>query len=103
MRRFVETLRDSCCDVQIPGQAPGGSHANCFPRLTTRNASARQTEESMATSITTRRGLEPEPPRRRAADQQAPGYRICERRWRSASFFLVERRKGKRWMYGSIA
>ncbi len=57
----------------------------------------------MATSITTRRGLEPEPPRRRAADQQAPGYRICERRWRSASFFLVERRKGKRWMYGSIA
>jgi hypothetical protein len=35
--------------------------------------------------------------------QHAPGYRPHERRWRNASFFLVERRKGKAWMYGSIA
>lgn len=32
-----------------------------------------------------------------------PGYRKHERRWRNATFILVERRKGKRWMYGSIA
>jgi hypothetical protein len=31
------------------------------------------------------------------------GLRPHERRWRDASFFLVERRKGKTWMYGSIA
>jgi hypothetical protein len=35
--------------------------------------------------------------------QHAPGYRPHERRWRDASFFLVERRKGRAWMYGSIA
>lgn len=57
----------------------------------------------MATSVTARRALEREPPVRRV-QQWAPGYlRLCERRWRSASFFLVERRKGKPWMYGSIA
>jgi hypothetical protein len=35
--------------------------------------------------------------------RQAAGYRPHERRWRNASFYLVERRKGKVWMYGSIA
>jgi hypothetical protein len=35
--------------------------------------------------------------------EQPPGYRAHERRWRDASFFVVERRKGKAWMYGSIA
>lgn len=29
-------------------------------------------------------------------------YRECERRWRDASFYFVERRRGKAWMYGSI-
>ena len=33
----------------------------------------------------------------------APGFRLYERRLRDASFFLVERRKGKGWMYASIA
>ncbi|MGE5169711.1 MAG: hypothetical protein ACM3JC_04980 [Rudaea sp.] len=36
-------------------------------------------------------------------EQRAPGYRPHERRWRDAQFFLVERRRGKAWMYGSIA
>jgi len=30
------------------------------------------------------------------------GFRRHERRWRDASIVLVERRKGKAWMYGSI-
>ena len=32
-----------------------------------------------------------------------PGFRKHERRWRNASFILVERRRGKLYMYGSIA
>lgn len=40
---------------------------------------------------------------RERARQAAPGYRPYERRLRDASFFLVERRKGRSWMYGSIA
>jgi hypothetical protein len=32
-----------------------------------------------------------------------PGFRKHERRWRDASFILVERRRGKLYMYGSIA
>ena len=58
----------------------------------------------MANSVTTRRALAREPSVPRAKEQRAPGYlRRCERRWRSASFFLVERRNGKLRMYGSIA
>lgn len=33
----------------------------------------------------------------------APGFRLYERRLRDASFFVVERRRGKVWMYASIA
>ena len=40
---------------------------------------------------------------RQRARQAAPGYRLYERRLRDAPFFLVERRKGRSWMYGSIA
>jgi hypothetical protein len=58
----------------------------------------------MASSFTTRRALARAPSVPHVGAQRAPGYlRRCERRWRSASFFLVERRKGKLWMYGSIA
>ena len=38
-----------------------------------------------------------------APQKLPPGFRKHERRWRNASFVLVERRKGKRYMYGSIA
>jgi len=30
------------------------------------------------------------------------GFRLFERRWRNSSFYLVERRNGKLWMYGSV-
>ena len=36
-------------------------------------------------------------------EKPPPGFRKHERRWRDASFILVERRKGKLYMYGSIA
>ena len=58
----------------------------------------------MANSVTTRRALAREASVPGGRAPRAPGYlRRCERRWRSASFFLVERRKGKLRMYGSIA
>lgn len=58
----------------------------------------------MATSTVTKRAsLERAQRAPVVAPQHAPGYRPHERRWRDASFFLVERRKGKAWMYGSIA
>ena len=41
-------------------------------------------------------------PGRRATDKAPPGFRTHERRWRDASFFLVERRRGKFYMYGSM-
>ena len=41
-------------------------------------------------------------PGRRATDKAPPGVRTHERRWRDASFFLVERRRGKFYMYGSM-
>ena len=40
--------------------------------------------------------------RRRATDKPPPGFRKHERRWRDASFFLVERRRGRFYMYGSM-
>jgi hypothetical protein len=41
--------------------------------------------------------------RRQAGNQsQHTGRRTHERRWDNARFFLVERRKGNRWKYGSI-
>jgi hypothetical protein len=41
-------------------------------------------------------------PQRRASDKLPPGFRKHERRWRDASFFLVERRRGRLYMYGSM-
>ena len=40
---------------------------------------------------------------RPAPPKPPPGFRKHERRWRNASFILVERRRGKLYMYGSIA
>ena len=37
------------------------------------------------------------------AVHRPPGFRLFERRLRDTSFYLVERRKGKVWMYGSIS
>ena len=58
----------------------------------------------MPPPTTTRRTLEAPTITRPARAPRIPGYvRRAERRWRSAPFYLVERRKGKTWMYGSIA
>jgi hypothetical protein len=58
----------------------------------------------MPPPATTRRTLAAPTITRPAKAPRTPGYvRRAERRWRSASFYLVERRKGKLWMYGSIA
>jgi hypothetical protein len=58
----------------------------------------------MATSTVTKRASLEGAQRAPVVDmRQAPGYRPHERRWRNASFYLVERRRGKRYMYGSIA
>ena len=58
----------------------------------------------MSTPVPTRRGLADTPIVRPSRAAPTPGYvRRWERRLRDAPFFLVERRKGKRWMYGSIA
>jgi hypothetical protein len=54
----------------------------------------------MTTSVSSKSALE-QGRRVPTLAKQQPGYRAHERRWRDASFFLVERRKGKAWMYGS--
>ena len=38
-----------------------------------------------------------------AVERPPAGFRLFERRWRNSSFYLVERRRGKLWMYGSMA
>jgi hypothetical protein len=35
-------------------------------------------------------------------EKRKPERRAAERRWERALFYLVERRKGNLWMYGSI-
>ena len=57
----------------------------------------------MTSTVTTKSSLAPPRTTGRVARERMAGFRLYERRWRDASFILVERRKGKGWMYGSIA
>lgn len=57
----------------------------------------------MASPVPAQRpAIEPGQAERRAAKKLPAGFRLAERRWRDASFFLIERRKGKSWMYATI-
>ena len=56
----------------------------------------------MASPMPARRVLEPGQGERRGVEKRPAGFRLAERRWRNASFFLIERRKGKSWMYATI-
>jgi hypothetical protein len=47
--------------------------------------------------------LEGQEPSERAKDRRKQETRPHERRWHDAPIFLVERRQGKLWKYGSFA
>ena len=56
----------------------------------------------MTTTTTTKSSLAQPRALRPIVPERMAGFRAHERRWRNASIILVERRKGKAWMYGSI-
>jgi hypothetical protein len=69
-------------------------------RALERNAIARAEHASTLPAQLPARTRAASPP---AVGRPPPGFRLFERRLRDTSFYLVERRKGKLWMYGSIA
>lgn len=68
-------------------------------RALERNAAIARTDHGAALPAKLRATVRTASP---PAVERRPGFRLFERRWRDSSFYLVERRKGKVWMYGSM-
>jgi hypothetical protein len=84
-------LLPAACLAQLAANA---AYAPTSREIAAQRPNARFTT-SVPSSFSGRRTVQPQ-------KKLAAGTRSHERRWRDASIFLVERRKGALWKYGSI-